>query len=236
MILYVNGDSHSAGHGTKNPAGMAYNDSKYFELGDAPHPDNLPYSYGYLVAQDLGLDLVCQAESGSSVERSIRMTKKFVYQTNQNVFVLIGFPSIEREEWHYKGQWFQINASGHNILPEGLQTRYKEWIAKYDNDIWHRRALYLHDVIRDFHTWLDTRNIPHLFFNTEQSLSANKTHYDFKDSYLGAYDNTLIYSHWLRAQGHVPDEWSHFGVDGHRAWADFLNPYINDLIRKRRQS
>ena len=236
MIIYVNGDSHSAGHGTQNPAGMCYNDGRYHELGSAPHPDNLPHSYGYQLAGDLKLDLVCQAESGSSVERSIRLTKQFIYQTNQNVFVLIGFPSIEREEWQYENTWYQINASGHNALPAGLQTQYKEWIAKYDNDVWHRRALYLNDVIYHFHNWLASRNIAHLFFNTEQSLSANATRHDFDSSYLGAYDNTLIYSHWLRAQGYVPDDWSHFGADAHRAWADFLKPFINDNIRKRRQS
>jgi hypothetical protein len=232
MILYVNGDSHSAGHGTQNPAGMCYNDVRYKEFGDAPHPDNLPHSYGYLIAKDLDLDLVCQAESGSSVERSIRLTKQFIYQTNRQVFVLIGFPSIEREEWQYQGNWYQINASGSHGLPETLQTKYKNWVAEYNNNIWHRRALALHNVIYNFHHWLLNNNIPHLFFNTEQDFSANQEKYDFGHNYIGPYEHDFIYSKWLKNRDYVPDSWSHFGIDAHRAWADFLKPHINDLICK----
>jgi hypothetical protein len=232
LILYVNGDSHSAGHGTKNPAGMTFNDIKYDYIGEAPHPDNLLYSYGSLLAKKTKFDLVCQALSGGSIERSIRTTKQFIYQTNRNVFVLIGFPSYEREEWFYNGAWYQVNASGHNNLPEELHNKYKEWIANYGPNIWSQRAQKLHSVIIDFHLWLLNHKIPHLFFNTEQCLDANKNHFDFKEHYLEPYNRNFIYSTWLKNNGYIPDSWSHFMEDGHQAWADFLEPHIQQILIK----
>ena len=41
MILYVNGDSHAAAAEAVNAHSWAEDDSQYFYLGHAPHPDNM---------------------------------------------------------------------------------------------------------------------------------------------------------------------------------------------------
>ena len=41
MILYTNGDSHTAAAECVNNHAFAQDDQKYFMMGRAPHPDNL---------------------------------------------------------------------------------------------------------------------------------------------------------------------------------------------------
>ena len=44
MILYVNGDSHTAGAEAVNPYAFAEDDPNLTHLGRLPHPDNLAVS------------------------------------------------------------------------------------------------------------------------------------------------------------------------------------------------
>ena len=46
MILYVNGDSHTAGAEAVNPHAFAEDDPTYEHLKRLPHPDNLAVSWG----------------------------------------------------------------------------------------------------------------------------------------------------------------------------------------------
>ena len=59
MILYVNGDSHSAGAEAVNPYCFAIDDPLYWGLGRRPHPDNERVSYGCQLANKLGAVLHC---------------------------------------------------------------------------------------------------------------------------------------------------------------------------------
>ena len=74
MILYVNGDSHSAAAEAVNIHAFAEDDPKYFYLGRAPHPDNLSVSWGKLLSLTLRAGLHCAAESASSNARILRTT------------------------------------------------------------------------------------------------------------------------------------------------------------------
>ena len=69
MILYVNGDSHTAGAEAVNPHAFAEDDGKLFYLGRAPHPDNLAVSWGKLLSLSLSSSFHCDAESASSNAR-----------------------------------------------------------------------------------------------------------------------------------------------------------------------
>lgn len=232
MILYVNGDSHSVGHGIRHENGMIFEDASLKDRSEAPHPDNFSYSYGALLAKQLGSDLVCQARSGGSVARCIRTTKQFVNQTLGDIFVLIGLPSIEREEWHYNGAWYQINAGGHEQLPEALQIHYKEWVVKWSEgyDYYARQKIIYHNIV-EFHTWLKERNIKHLIFHTAQVF--NDSGIDFGVNFLEPYgdpDSDFQFCRWLLNRNYKPDAWGHFGADGHQAWADFLLPHIKKIL------
>ena len=78
MILYVNGDSHSAGAEAVNPFAFANDDPHYKYLGRIPHPDNLFVSYGNILAKNLSAELYCDAESASSNDRIIRTTRHYL--------------------------------------------------------------------------------------------------------------------------------------------------------------
>jgi hypothetical protein len=62
LILYVNGDSHTAGAEAVNKHCFAEDDPQYKHLGRVPHPDNLLRSYGNVLAKNLSAELYCDAE------------------------------------------------------------------------------------------------------------------------------------------------------------------------------
>ena len=82
MILYVNGDSHSAGAEAVNDYCFAEEDSNYQHLGKTHHPDNLKASYGQVLANNIGYELTCDAESGASNTRILRTTYSYLEKTS----------------------------------------------------------------------------------------------------------------------------------------------------------
>lgn len=234
MILYVNGCSHSLGHGTGHTSGMTTNDPAYKNIDEAPHPDNLPHSYGAVLARDMGIDLVCQARSGGSIARAIRTTKQFVYQTQGQIFVLIGVPSFEREEWiDNHGVWWPINFGGHETLPVAMRPKYRQWVVNWDVGTmayYHIHEQH-HTTMIKFHEWLNNHSVKHLFFNTAQMFSPDGRFekYDWGASYYqpyGEHNGTGQFCRWCLARGFLADKDGHFGKDAHLAWAQELKPYI----------
>jgi hypothetical protein len=237
MILYVNGDSHSVGHGTAHSAGMCFNDAELQPLGEAPHPANLPHSYGALLAQQLNVNLVCQALSGGSLDRAIRTTKTFLYQNQGPVFVLLGVPSWERTEKFYHYSWWPINYTGHEHLPAGLHKWYKNWILEWERGSmrYYHDQPHIHQQLIEFHAWLDQHQVPHLFFNTAQSfvIDGRFQEHDWQGAFVTPYgDHTTPthYLNWCRSQGYVDDEYGHYGKDAHVAWANYLLPHIQSRL------
>jgi hypothetical protein len=102
VILYVNGDSHSAGAEAVNTYSFAQDDSLYWNMDREPHPDNLRVSYGCELANMLGAILQCDAESASSNDRIIRTTYKALDIVKPEL-VIIGWSTWEREEWWHQG-------------------------------------------------------------------------------------------------------------------------------------
>ena len=102
-LLYVNGDSHSAGAEIAGPWCFAEDDSRHGKLGRVPHPDNLKLSYGQLLADKMNCRLICDAESASSNHRIIRTTlKQLIGLQSMPVvrpdFIVIGWSTWERKE------------------------------------------------------------------------------------------------------------------------------------------
>jgi hypothetical protein len=238
MILYLNGDSHTVGHGIRSPHGLTIDDDRYLNIDEAPHPENLPFSYGARLADKLNCDMVCQARSGGSVARAIRTTKQFVYQTQGEIFVVIGLPSFEREEWFHNGAWWPVNSGGHDALPPTLATRYKQWVMDFNNTTYSylKRQEVILGLVGQFHSWLQEHNVKHLFFNTAQSFHPNcQNKVDFGDNFVepyGDWKNNFQFVEWTKNKGCVPDRWGHYGEDGHAAWAEFLLPYVERILTK----
>ena len=226
MILYVNGDSHSAGAEAVNSFAFANDDPQYKYLGRVPHPDNLFVSYGNILAKNLSAGLYCDAESASSNDRIIRTTRHYL-KNNRPDLIVIGWSTWEREEWLYEGQYWQINAGGvGNDWPDAVKQQYKHWINNIDHRQKEQEA---EEKIWALHQEL--ASIPHLFFNSYSALESNKNR-EWSHSYLHPYDDDRTYYHWLLDQGFetVNPKSYHFGTDAHLSWATHLTNVINESI------
>lgn len=229
MILYVNGDSNSAGAEAVNPYSFAVDDPLYWALGREPHPDNLRVSYGCELANLLGAILVCDAESASSNDRIIRTTYEHLIgvqgllKDSRPDLVVIGWSTWEREEWWDRdtGRYWQVNAGGvGEDWPDSIKKRYKSYVADMDIKSAVAKAC---NKIWLLHSDLQKKNINHLFFNCFDPLFGIPEA-DWDGCYLNPYDPKSTYYNWLIDQGFKtvrPDSY-HFGPDAHRAWAEHL--------------
>ena len=175
MILYVNGDSHSAAAEAVNIHAFAEDDPQYFYLGRAPHPDNLSVSWGKLLSLTLRAGLHCAAESASSNARILRTTREWLAtrQDLDELLVIIQWSTWEREEWYDEKfkQYFQVNASGQDMVPQELQEKYRQYIMGID---WEWKTQEAHDQIWQFHKELEAQGIKHIFFNGNTDFSKIK--------------------------------------------------------------
>ena len=100
MMLYVNGDSHTAAAEAVNPHAFAEDDTALFYLGRSPHPANLAVSWGRLLSLTLKSAFRCDAESASSNSRIIRTTNQWLADAGQDhpdLLVIIQWSTWERE-------------------------------------------------------------------------------------------------------------------------------------------
>ena len=225
MILYVNGDSHSAGAEAVNSYCFANDDPFYYALGRIPHPDNERVSYGCNIANELFAVLHCDAESASSNARIIRTTREYLEITKPDA-IIIGWATWEREEWLYNDIYWQVNAGGvGHDWPDSIRERYINYIANLDPGEAENQA---HADIHQFHSELADLKIPHLFFNTYNHFV--QTHKNWHDSYIDPYNYDMTYYKWLMNNGCQPRRGYHFGADAHRKWADFLLPRLTKIL------
>jgi hypothetical protein len=229
LILYVNGDSHSAGAEAVNGYCFANDDPLYWGLARRPHPDNERASYGCHIANLLGARLHCEAESASSNTRIIRTTHEYL-TINKPDLIIIGWSTWEREEWwdeSTKTHW-QINAGGAgDDWPLSVKQRYTNWIL---NKNYSASAEHAHQEIFALHNELLHQNIPHLFFNTFLPCTSC-TQVNWQGCYLEPYSPDFTYYNWCQNRGFAtvrPDSY-HFGADAHQAWAEFL--YSNMVLK-----
>ena len=223
MIVYINGDSHSAGAEATNPYAFAQDDPLYWALGRRPHPDNERVSYGCHIANQLGAILHCDAESASSNSRIIRTTSHYLKYNPKPDLVIIGWSTWEREEWLYDNIHWQVNAGGiGEDWPNEIKHKYKKWIASLDWQVTVNRS---HRYIYNFHRELEEQGVNHFFFTCYEPWN-NVEQMDWNGRYLHPYNSDFTYYNWCKQQGFNtvhPDSY-HFGPDAHEAWAKFLYP------------
>jgi hypothetical protein len=229
MILYVNGDSHTAAAEAVNPHAFAEDDGNLFYLGRAPHPDNLAVSWGKLLSLTLKCSLHCGAESGSSNARILRTTREWLdLQPNYDqLLLIIQWSTWEREEWLHNGVYYQVGSSGIDHIPVELQEKYRNFVIGTD---WQLKTEQAHNEIWQFHQELADQNIAHIFFNGNSDFGKIKERLDWGVNYLGPYDSKMTFSSLIQAQGIqtvAPNSW-HFGRDGHSYFHRFMLQYIID--------
>jgi len=226
MILYVNGDSHSAGAEAVNDYCFAGDDPFFYSLGRIPHPDNERASYGCNIANELFAILHCDAESASSNSRIIRTTREYI-KNNKPDAIIIGWSTWEREEWLHDDTYWQINAGGvGSDWPDAVKEKYTHYVANLD---WNKATKQAHNQIHELHTELSDLKIPHLFFNTYNDFRTQDP-LEWHDSYIDPYDPDMTYYKWLSDQGFESNQSYHFRADAHRKWAEFLLPRLTRLL------
>ena len=228
MMLYVNGDSHTAAAEAVNPHAFAEDDPALFYLGRAPHPENLAVSWGKLLSLTLRSGFRCDAESASSNSRIIRTTTEWLAGAGADFpdqLVIIQWSTWEREEWVYRDVTYQVNGSGVDHVPPELQEKYRNFVIGLD---WKEKTEQAHKEIWQFHKELKRQKIRHIFFNGNNDFSSIKKPHKWGTNYIGPYNPELTYNAIIRSQGIetvMPGSW-HFGRDGHSAFHRFILDYI----------
>ena len=212
MIMYVNGDSHTAGLGIEKEETFAHH-----------------------IAQHYGAEYINEAKSGGSNDRILRLTNTYL-DNHKPDFVLIGWSSWEREEWLYEGRYYDVNSSGHDRMPTVLQERYKDWMAigQSTNEEIQDKMRDQHDRMFQLHQRLQNENIPHLFFNCVLSLWLINNQQNWGVNYIEPYSGVHYNTNpgcmhlYLHKQGFVPPLLfgNHHGPDANRAWSTRLIDYI----------
>lgn len=232
MILYVNGDSHTAAAEAVNSYAFAEDDPDLFYMGRVPHPANLAVSWGKGLSLALKASFHCGAESASSNQRIIRTTRAWLEQPrNQDVLVTIQWSTWEREEWLHNGTYYQVNASGIDHVPPELQQQYREFVVGVD---WAKCTQHWHDEIWNFHQELKQKNIAHIFFNGNTSFDRIVNRKDWGANYIDPYSAQGTYDAILKQNNYftVSPKSYHFGDDAHRFWSSYMLQYIvrNQII------
>jgi len=228
MILYVNGDSHTAGAEAVNVHAFAEDDPALFYLGRAPHPENLAVTWGKVLSLALRSGFRCDAESASSNDRIIRTTREWLSNGGSNhpdQLVVIQWSTWEREEWLYNDTYYQVGASGIDHVPAEATDRYRNYVIGTD---WHQKTQEAHNKIWEFHQELVEQNIRHIFFNGNNDFSKIGDQKNWGLNYIGPYDPGQTYDAVIRSTGIetvMPDSW-HFGRDGHSFFSRFILNYI----------
>lgn len=229
MILYTNGDSHTAAAECVNNYAFAEDDKQYWMMGRAPHPDNLAVSFSKLLSNRLSCGLVCAAESASSNDRIIRTTKQWMEKFDHELyrtFMVIQWSTWEREEWLIDDVLYQINASGIDDVPDSHKDQYKNYVSNIN---WQQKTRDAHEEIWNFHQELESLGVKHVFFNGNNDFSKIEIQKDWGTSYIGPYDPASTYDGIVSKKCETVSPTSyHYGPDGHRVWAQFLTKYIVD--------
>ena len=230
MILYVNGCSHSAAAEAAVPHAWACDDGNLWKSGIEAHPANLAVSYGKHIADVLGAELICQASSGGSNDRIIRTTKQWIENSPdcvKDTFMILQWTTWEREEWLHNDTWYQVNASGIDIVPPELEQRYKNYVVNIN---WNVKTLEAHDKIWQMHQYLKDLGIQHLFFSGHSTFSDIQNQQNWGKNYMHPYIREESYHNWLKNNGgtYANAASYHFNAKSHRLWAEHVLQYIND--------
>ena len=196
-MIYFNGDSHTYG------------------IGIDP-----TQRFSNIVAQYFAQPLVNEAKIGASNDKILRTSRQYI-NSNKPDFIVIGWSSWEREEWLHQGNYYDVNSSGHDILPPELEDRYKQWVTHQNEDSLKLKSDVWHNIIYKFHLELLDCNQPHLFFNCMYNF-FDAEQQDWHDCYVDPYNTKNSYYWYLNALGYKTDEWYHYHADGHQAWAKVL--------------
>ena len=129
MILYINGDGHSAAAMASTDFVTAEDDVDLWYMGRAPHPVNLRRSYGTYIASVLKARLLVEADANNTNQAVIDQTKKFIENNlvNEQILVIVGMPVYDKLEFDEFGAYLKQQNIKHILYPV---SDYIEWLTK----------------------------------------------------------------------------------------------------------
>lgn len=209
MILYANGDSHTYG------INLSF-DQKFVKI----------------LADHFDMELINDSKVGASNDHILRITKEYL-NIHRPDLVVIGWSSWEREEWMHENKYYNVNSSGHDLLPKDLETKYKQWVADQTTETLYKKSQQWHDVIYKFHIELTESKIPHVFFNCMYDFFGVCNQQVWNHAHVGPYISERSFYWYLTQHGFNADEWYHHGAEANQCWANFLIKHIedHDIIR-----
>lgn len=228
--LYVNGDSHTA----------------------QCYPNSGPTATKIL-ADKFGLEYKNTAMPGGSNQRIIRTSWQDLQKFNPaETVVIIGWSSFERTEWHRQGQWHQICGDAHYSVVSEIKELWQHHIdAWWSNQHYENFRIMAeqHQAIWLFHQQLMNLGFTVLFYQgcdtfffdgcpqQDQQFELFWQDVWVHDPYVKLEsDNTRIvenFSRWALNNGfRHTDNRAHFGADAHRAWAAYLEPWLERKLAK----
>lgn len=128
MILYINGDEHSAAAEAAVPYISAEDNFDLWWMGDAANPENVKVSFGNILAHVLKARLTIEAKRGQTNEQIIAATKKFfgANAVREQVVAIIGMPTLDHEQYKEFSQYLKNIDVKHIIYP---MSDYVEWLT-----------------------------------------------------------------------------------------------------------
>jgi len=221
-IIYTNGDSFTHGVGLKDHS----------------------RSYTQLMATERNCALFNDAYPGSSHDRILRTTMKFVGNTlNRNIFVIIGWGFARRMEFYYdpnvdaeEDELKYIRYSS-DPIDERTKHRYpdetcRDFILQYHEGFTNRNAAGTRALTRiiALQSFLETMEIPYLFFNSAWIIpgadSALTNMVNIR-RYYGFQNPEQTFHKWTwNAGAKDRTELGHPDEQAHQIWFKNLKHYI----------
>ena len=175
--------------------------------------DNYNDCFAGLLSKRLGLEYINHALAGGSNARIIRTSKEYLEKHgNKDTIVLIGWSHPIRSEWYIDNKWLQI-APGE--LYEVKQNPYlhKTWKA-YINTLWDDKFNAIHHAK---HSFFYKKNIFEMEWTSNPWLHKQP------------YNPTIAFCDFCESKGHVADEHSHYSMEAHKDYADFIEADLKVL-------
>lgn len=99
MIIYANGDAHTAAAHAVAPYVCAEEDTELWWMGAAPHPQNQSAAFATRIAKVFKARLILDTETGGTTDKIISGCRKFVGSNKflEPIIVIIGWPNITPE-------------------------------------------------------------------------------------------------------------------------------------------
>jgi hypothetical protein len=179
-----------------------------------------------MFASQANLPFRCWAKNGASnywIEHHLQYFMDDVSLHN-NTVLLIGWTSVERQEWPWLSSNVSVCAGPDFGVPDIMRSRFEKWKASITGDYLRELGEFWHTRIYGHHLALQKLGIRHRFFNAYESFHCVANHQDWQGCFFRPYDTNGDMYHYLVDHGvsTIKHDPFHFDQQGHALWAQTL--------------